>query len=184
MRYTVDVIAGLAFGSDVNTIGSDDDVIQRHLNLIFPATRAARRWRRFRTGARSAAGRSRPRARRARRQRGDRGFIAERGSASRASRSGASGPRNLLEAMIVAAERRGGEIARRDIAGNVFVMLVAGEDTTANTLAWLLDFLFRHPEACARARRGAARRARHRAFTLEQIGELPSSTPASTRRCA
>ncbi len=37
MRYTVDAIAGLAFGADVNTLESDEDVIQRHLNLIFPA---------------------------------------------------------------------------------------------------------------------------------------------------
>ena len=37
MRFTVDAIAGLAFGSEVNTLESDDDVIQRHLNKIFPA---------------------------------------------------------------------------------------------------------------------------------------------------
>jgi len=29
MRFTVDAIAGLAFGADVNTLESDDDVIQR-----------------------------------------------------------------------------------------------------------------------------------------------------------
>ena len=37
MRYTVDTIAGLAFGSAVNTLETDDDVIQRHLDHIFPA---------------------------------------------------------------------------------------------------------------------------------------------------
>ena len=37
MRYTVDTIAGLAFGAEVDTLGSDEDVIQRHLNRIFPA---------------------------------------------------------------------------------------------------------------------------------------------------
>ena len=37
MRFTVDVIAGLAFGADINTLESDDDVIQRHLDEIFPA---------------------------------------------------------------------------------------------------------------------------------------------------
>ena len=37
MRYTVDTIAGLAFGAQVNTLESDDDVIQHHLNKIFPA---------------------------------------------------------------------------------------------------------------------------------------------------
>ncbi len=30
MRYTVDTIAGLAFGAEVNTLQSDEDVIQTH----------------------------------------------------------------------------------------------------------------------------------------------------------
>src|SRR5215467_4126721 len=34
MRYTVDTIAGLAFGAEVNTLQSDDDVIQNHLNRL------------------------------------------------------------------------------------------------------------------------------------------------------
>ena len=42
MRYTVDVVAGLAFGTDVNTLESDADVIQRHLNHDLPGARAAR----------------------------------------------------------------------------------------------------------------------------------------------
>jgi cytochrome P450 len=56
MRFTVDVIAGLAFGADVNTLESDENLIQRHLDKIFPAV--ARRmlapypsWRLVRTPA-------------------------------------------------------------------------------------------------------------------------------------
>ncbi len=41
MRFTVDAISGLAFGVDVNTLQSNDDVIQRHLDHIFPTI-----WRR------------------------------------------------------------------------------------------------------------------------------------------
>ena len=37
MRFTVDAIAGLAFGADINTLESDDDIIQQHLDKIFPA---------------------------------------------------------------------------------------------------------------------------------------------------
>ena len=37
MRFTVDTIAGLAFGAEVNTLESDGDVIQKHLDKIFPA---------------------------------------------------------------------------------------------------------------------------------------------------
>ena len=37
MRYTVDAIAGLAFGAEVTTLDSDGDIIQQHLDKIFPA---------------------------------------------------------------------------------------------------------------------------------------------------
>jgi cytochrome P450 len=36
MRFTVDVIAGLAFGSDVNTLESAEDMIQAHLDKVLP----------------------------------------------------------------------------------------------------------------------------------------------------
>ena len=37
MRFTVDTIAGLAFGKDINTLESGEDVIQRHLERLLPA---------------------------------------------------------------------------------------------------------------------------------------------------
>jgi cytochrome P450 len=59
MRYTVDAIAGLAFGADVNTLEAED-AIQKHLNLIFPAiarrvTSAIPYWRYFKLPRRSKA---------------------------------------------------------------------------------------------------------------------------------
>jgi cytochrome P450 len=57
MRYTVDVIAGLAFGADINTLEGDEDVIQHHMDKIFPRCSAAR-WRRSPTGATSSCRRT------------------------------------------------------------------------------------------------------------------------------
>ena len=37
MRYTVDVTSGLAFGVDMNTTESDQEVIQSHLDKLLPA---------------------------------------------------------------------------------------------------------------------------------------------------
>ena len=54
MRFTVDAISGLAFGVDVNTLQSNDDVIQRHLDKIFPG-----RWRCASASARSPTSRRR-----------------------------------------------------------------------------------------------------------------------------
>ena len=67
-------------------------------------------------------------------------------------------PRNLLEAMIVAADEPDSGIDDNQVAGNVLTMLLAGEDTTANTMAWMIHLLWRHPaDAAARHRRGAPR---------------------------
>jgi cytochrome P450 len=62
-----------------------------------------------------------------------------------------SEPRNLLEAMLVAADEAGSGIDDVQVAGNVLTMLLAGEDTTANTLAWMIDLLWRHPASLTRA---------------------------------
>ena len=56
-------------------------------------------------------------------------------------------PGNLLEATISAADQRGSGVNDQAVAGNVSTMLLAGEYTTANTLAWMLYLLHRHPEA-------------------------------------
>ena len=37
MRFTVDVTASLAFGTDINTLESEGEVIQQHLDKVFPA---------------------------------------------------------------------------------------------------------------------------------------------------
>jgi len=61
-------------------------------------------------------------------------------------------PENLLEAMIVAADDPQSGITPGEIDGNVLTMLLAGEDTTANSLAWAIWLLSKHPESLARAR--------------------------------
>ena len=60
-------------------------------------------------------------------------------------------PRNLLEAMIAAADLPESGIDDEQVAGNVLTMLLAGEDTTANTLAWMIHLLWLNPETLARA---------------------------------
>jgi cytochrome P450 len=151
MRYTVDTIAGLAFGAEVNTLGSDEDVIQKQLDKIFPAvfrriTAPISTWRLLP----SRADRELVRSIAAVNAAVD-GFIAEARARLRAEPARAEHPANLLEAMIVAADQPDSGIDDSLVAGNVLTMLLAGEDTTANTIAWMIYLLWRHPEALARA---------------------------------
>jgi len=69
-----------------------------------------------------------------------------------------SQPTNLIESMIAARDTEGSGVDDADVAGNVLTMLLAGEDTTANTLAWMIYLLSRNPEALRRAQEEVAGR--------------------------
>lgn len=153
MRYTVDVTTGLAFGQDLRTLEAEgDDTIQRHLNVVLPAV--LKRvfapielpvwWRRL-TGRRLQMHLD------ALREAVD-GFIAGTRRDLEAQPALRERPRNLIQAMVAARDRAGSGVTDEDVAGNVFTLLLAGEDTTANTMAWMVWLLHGHPEAAAQAR--------------------------------
>jgi len=151
MRYTVDVTAGLAFGADINTIESRGEVIQEHLDKILPALfrrlMAPFPYWRYLTLPRERALDGHLAAL----HQAVAGFIAQaRERIGREPRLREE-PANLIEAMIVARDARDSGLDDADVAGNVLTMLLAGEDTTANTLAWMIYLLERHPEAARRA---------------------------------
>ena len=151
MRYTVDTIAGLAFGAEVDTLGSDGDVIQQHLDKVFPAlfrriTAPIPLWRIFPSRADRALARSMLEVNKA-----VESFIAQARVRMQAEPQRHAQPQNLLEAMLAAADRPDSGLTDAQVAGNVMTMLLAGEDTTANTIAWMIYLLWRHPQALARA---------------------------------
>ena len=176
MRFTVDAIAGLAFGTDINTLESDEDVIQRHLDKVLPAI-----FRRVLAACRTGAGSScRPTASwsaRGGHQRGHpRLHRAGARSACTTSRRGAAAAqpaRSDDRRRRPARQRPGRPPCRRQ----VLTMLLAGEDTTANTLAWMIHLLQRHPRRWHACSRGARLRAPTRPPTLRPDGAtgLPGS---------
>ncbi|QPF71740.1 cytochrome P450 [Roseateles sp. DAIF2] len=152
MRYTVDTIAGLAFGTEVNTLAPEagEEVIQRHLDKIFPALLARVlaplplwRWWPSRADRELAGSIEAVNTAVA-------SFIARSRARLMAEPSRRARPTHLLEAMLVAADQPDSGVDDDQVAGNVLTMLLAGEDTTANTLAWLIYLLWRHPVALAR----------------------------------
>ena len=173
MRYTVDAITGLAFGADVNTLESDDAVIQQHLDKIFPALfkrimAPVPLWRYLPNAADRRLAHSVVEV-----QRAIDGFIVQARERLRADPARRAQPANLLEAMIVASELPDSGVDDRDVAGNVITMLLAGEDTTANTLAWMIHLLWRNPQALRQAQDEVRRLAPDPAgFTPERMASL------------
>ncbi len=55
-------------------------------------------------------------------------------------------PSNILESMITARDEEGNSFSEDQLFPNIVTLLLAGEDTTANTLAWVLHYLSEQPE--------------------------------------
>lgn len=145
VRYTVDVTTSLAFGYEMNTVEMGEDVIQNHLEKVFPTifkriNAPIPWWRYYKTKA-------------------DKEFdgafkqinilvneFIEKGRAKlKANPALKEKPSNFLEAILVEAEQEP-TIDDRAIRGNLLTILMAGEDTTAHTLAWMIYFLCIHSE--------------------------------------
>jgi cytochrome P450 len=144
MRFTVDVTTALAFGEDPNTMDNDGDVIQNHLAEVFPRLMARINspfpyWRYVRL----PADRRFDAALAAIHAHVDRLIAAAR---ERLRAAPHEPPRNVLESMLRAGEAPGSQVDDAVVRANVTTLLLAGEDTTAHTLAWTLFFLAQHPE--------------------------------------
>jgi cytochrome P450 len=142
MSYSVDITSALAFGHDLNTLERGDGELQRHITRVFELL--ARRtlspspyWHVFNPPADRAAERSI----KVIHSEID-GFIAAARERMRLRPELREAPENFLESMLTTSG-----YDDHDVFANVFTMLLAGEDTTANTLAWATYLLARDPAA-------------------------------------
>ncbi len=147
--FTVDVTSALAFGSDLTTLERGDRELQAHLKRVFEMTN--RRlffpvpyWRWFKLPADRALERSLVEIKRA-----VTAFMDQTRERIAARPELRDSPENFLEGMI-AAQEKDGTFSDGEIVGNVFTLLLAGEDTTAHTMAWTLWSLASRPEIQAK----------------------------------
>ncbi|MBV8657686.1 MAG: cytochrome P450 [Burkholderiales bacterium] len=172
-RYSVDIIAALALGTEVNTMESGEDAIHHHIDVVMAAV--ARRsvtplpyWRYIKLPADRRLDRSLQAL-----QATIIDLVGKGRARLAADPARRAAPPNLLEAMLVAADQEGSGVDDRTVAGNVSTMLLAGEETTANSLAWLLYLLSRNPDALKAAQAEVRRVAPDPAVSsIEQIDAM------------
>ncbi|WP_202839526.1 cytochrome P450 [Luteimonas saliphila] len=143
-RFTIDVTSTFAFGQDLNTIEGHEGALEQQIGEIpkalsrrvtalvpywnyvkLPADRALDR---ALVGIHDTLGRLITDARRR--------LAEDPGLAAR--------PGNYIEALV--AQSDGGGFSDEDVTGNVMTLMLAGEETTARALAWLIHFMCGRPD--------------------------------------
>lgn len=145
LRFTVDITTTLAFGIEMNTIEEKGGVVQDHMEKIFPMIfkriNAPIQWHKvFRTKKDREF---------------DRALDAIDELSDQWIRDGRrklaefpelkENPSNFLEAILAESELEEG-FGDKEVKGNLVTILMAGEDTTAHTLAWMIYLLTKFPE--------------------------------------
>ena len=149
--YTLDVTIGLAMGHDINTLEREDNPLQRDIEFLF--NRVARRltspFAYWRVGLFKRAVDHEADAAAARIRKAIIGFIADTRQRMERQPALRQKPSNMLEALVAARDEPNSGFNDDEVIGNAITMVFAGEDTTSNTAAWLIDFLVQYPDAAA-----------------------------------
>jgi cytochrome P450 len=145
LRFTVDVTTSLAFGYKTNTLEEEGDVIQQHLEKIFPMIFARINapiplWRYFKTKKDKEFDHAVVEINK---------FIDELLIVGKERLKNnpelREKPETFIESLIIAAEDED-TLTDEDVKGNLLTILMAGEDTTAHSLAWCIYLLAERPD--------------------------------------
>lgn len=145
MRYTVDITSRLAFGHNMNTIENDNDAIQDHLEIIFPAifkriNFPIAYWRFIKLAKDRKLDRSLEAIGKLMQK-----VIDDTKEQLLQHAELKEHPTNFLQALLAVSEGEN-PVSNQVIIGNILTMLLAGEDTTAHTMAWILYFMHLYPK--------------------------------------
>ncbi|OLQ75727.1 cytochrome P450 [Photobacterium proteolyticum] len=145
-RYTVDVTSLLAFGEDFNSIEQTETPLTQSINHIFPMVNRRCKspiplWRFFKTTHDKQFDTSLTYVKHF-----VSGCIEKQRTLIATNPELAKEPENMLQIMITE-QKKDATFSDQDILANAMTLLLAGEDTTANTLTWMSYLLCYNPKA-------------------------------------
>ncbi|MBI1838397.1 MAG: cytochrome P450 [Flavobacteriia bacterium] len=145
LRFTVDVTTSLVFGQEMNTLEQEGGIIQEHMEKLFPVIfKRINEPIPFHKIYRSKKDKDFDIAVHEIDKLIDQ-FIAVGRERLELNPILKLNPDNLLEAIIVAAEEEH-LFSDKEIKGNLLTLLMAGEDTTAHSMAWAILLLSQRPD--------------------------------------
>jgi len=142
-RAASDIVVATSLGVDLQSFEGDEPVMQRAIDQWFSSIgrRARLPGSIYRLGA-LIGGNEDQKAIKFIRSVAEKAVV----DAKQSLIDGDGTPQNILEALIVAQQEDGDAYTDEDIVGNAVTMILAGQETTASSMAWLMYYLARNPE--------------------------------------
>lgn len=145
--YALDITVGIAMGHDIDATNDDGNQLQRNIDNVFlrlesRSTALFPYWRYFRLPVDRAVDRSSAEIEQAVMQ-----FIRNTRERMRQQEGLRQKPANMLEAMILASDNPESGFTDQELVSNALLSVIGGEDTTANTIAWMINLLAENPAA-------------------------------------
>ena len=145
LRFTVDITSTLAFGFEMNTLEQEGSAIQDHMEKVFPMIfKRLNQPIQFHRIYRNKDDKEFDLAVREMNKLVDE-FISTGIERLKNNPDLRKNPSNLLESVLLAAEEEQ-DFSLKEVRGTLLTLLMAGEDTTAHTLIWMLYLLTIHTD--------------------------------------
>lgn len=145
----LDMIVGIAMGHDIDAVNDDGNPLQRSIDKLFlrlggRSNAPLPYWRYLKLPVDRAADAAAVYVEAA-----VVGFIRDGRERMAQQPELRQKPSNMLEAMIVASDDPDSGFTDQDLIDNAILSVVGGEDTTANSIAWMINLLAQNPAAAA-----------------------------------
>ncbi|MFC5047204.1 cytochrome P450 [Aquimarina hainanensis] len=153
MLFTIDVTTAIAFGYELDAINEKDAIFQQHLEQIFAMVNERTVapipiWRFYKRKKDKQLQQSLHAI-----EKTIYSFIKHAKATLANHPERHQQPTNFLEALL--AENNEGDFSDTEVYGNIFTMLLAGEDSTSSSLSWIIYYLSQHPEMIKKVRKEA-----------------------------
>lgn len=145
-RFTVDITTALVFGHDTRLLEKDEDGLQMYLEVIFPQLNSRTKmpfpyWQYIKLKKDRKLDQALVEVEKYAME-----IVEQTRSELLLKPELANAPVTILQAMVAASDDENNRLSDKELFANILTLLLAGEDTTSNLIAWMLYFIRQMPD--------------------------------------
>ncbi|MGF1757091.1 cytochrome P450 [Photobacterium sagamiensis] len=145
-RFTVDITTSLVFGHDTRLLEHDGDDLQKYLEVIFPVLNSRTKmpfpyWHYIKLQKDRNVEQALIEVEKYALE-----IVEQTHAELQQNPELADSPETILQAMVAASDDDNNRLTNKELFANILTLLLAGEDTTSNLIAWMLYFISQQPE--------------------------------------